>query len=402
MSSQSSRASSADDRPSARKTANDSPPKSTKPTPRQLPANVSDTSSPSASQRHDAPEVTSNTTAEGRRVSTSSPSISRGPSASRRSGVETDATSKSSGPTPRSRRASATDGIPSDQAPLTPEERGKWKSSEAENKRLVQKLAELNASLDKQLSKQGINVPSRIAVGSGASVASGVTPEVDKCRQRIEVLRKTNGEMQKALKEHNSVRGSGFDLRNKHSQLVKTLEHLRSENQSLENVNTNQSSRTAQEDKVQTEIQRMRSEHNDVQRESREAIRQLKELRESEMINLRMLLKQQDLINEKLRFIAEESAGQAKGSPADAAPTTGKYALPSSVKKKYDISELQLVLQSLINEEADIQKDISNLTTRTIKAKWKGVADRKGAELEDLKDELALLKEHAEAKKIAI
>ena len=344
------------------------------------------------------------------------------------------------------RVAAAADQSPTDstaKVPLTAEETAQWKALEQDNKRLVLQLADLNTALDKQLSRQGISVPSR---PGGAAAAAGLgkdalapSSEAARLKSRIDALRKANGEMHKALKEHSAVRGSSFDLKNKHTQLVKELEGLRSDNQSLENVYNNQSSKTSQEDKIERELAKMRAEHTEVQRESRDTARQLKELRETEMTNLRYLLKQQDLINEKLRFLAEEQATataavnaggtNALPSPAEVGvsddapnasaspqptpssperneygllvPTSGRYALPPSTKKPYDVATLQLILQSLTTEEADTMADINALVGRSHKARWRKVVDRRTQELEDLKDELRLLREHADAKRIA-
>lgn len=255
---------------------------------------------------------------------------------------------------------------------LTPEQQTTAKLVAKEHRELQNQLMELNRDLDDHLGHRGQGL-SRVQ----PIVKTNAQTQADKIAARNDELRRKNEDLARQLVVVDALAKTD-DLRQKYNLLSLQCENLRNENKSLENVYANQQVQIVVADKVENEMKRAKQEHNEELGKLKDAARQLKESRESEMDGCRQLQKQETRIDARLK-------------------------LQDDHDESASVQDLEKAVADRDEAIETIKEQILQLSkASTTKARNRSMNDKKAKELDDLRSEYELLKEKLEAAKISV
>jgi chromosome segregation ATPase len=198
--------------------------------------------------------------------------------------------------------------------------------------------------------------------------------EIDRLTTKLEQQRRVNEELQCQLSVAECVNRIE-ELKAKLSALGAQYDQLKDENISLENVYSNQSQKTSVADRVEADIKRTKEMHSEELRELKEMTRQLKDQREREMDEYRLLQKQQSKLEEKTKAVDVGNLTEA---------------------------ELQTKLEVKERRVEDLKQQIKDLSKTSIdKQRSRTAVYKQQREYEDLRSEAEILRERLEALHLA-
>lgn len=253
---------------------------------------------------------------------------------------------------------------------LTPEQVATARLLVEEHNELNAELLELNRSLDDHLSRRGQGL-SRVQ-----PLARPGNSQCDKLAAKNEQQRKVNDELARNLLVIDALAKTD-DLKQRLAVLTSQAELLRDENKSFENIYANQLLQTSLADKIENEMKKAKQDHHEEIVKLKDAIRQLKELRESDSEQVRGLQRAETKLELRLKLQADAVAS-----------TTSTSELEFALKKKEE--ELCMLKEKILS--------FSKLSTG--KAKARNLNDKKSREFDELRSEADLLREKLEALKI--
>jgi hypothetical protein len=250
---------------------------------------------------------------------------------------------------------------------LTPEQQAVAVQLLQENAEYQQQLLEVNNELDDHLAHRGQGL-ARVQPLTKSRSAAFV--EIDRLTAKLDQQRRTNEELLCQVSVAECV-SRIEELKAKLVALSFQHDQLKDENLSLENVYSNQCQQTSVADRVEADIKKTKGGHAEEVRELKELARQLKEQREREMDEYRLLQKQQSKLEEKIK---------------------------ASDVGSFTEAELQERLEAKEKRVEELKQQIKDLSKTSIdRQRNRSKTDRQQKEYEELRSEAEILRERLEA-----
>lgn len=254
---------------------------------------------------------------------------------------------------------------------LTPEQHAVALELLEENAGLQSQLLAVNNELDDHLARRGQGLARVQPLSKGRSATF---IEIDRLTAKLEEQRRVNEELVCQVSVAECVTQIE-EIRSKLAALALHYDELKDENLSLENVYANQSLQTTIADRVEADIRKTKGANAEEVQRLKELARQLKEQREREMEEYRLLQKQQCKLEEKLK-----------------ATDVGNYTEP----------ELQAKLEGKEKRVEELKQLIKDLSKSSIdRQRHRSKNDRHNKEYEELRSEAEILRERIEALHLA-
>jgi chromosome segregation ATPase len=236
------------------------------------------------------------------------------------------------------------------------------------NKELRAQLNDLNAQLDEMLTQRGEKI-SRVHRHQQFAV-KGENKEMDALMKEIETLRKENTELRQKV-YNTDVQSRISELLNLIREREKSIETLKEENRSLENVQKHQGKQLQELDKLESDMRDARAKHADDVRILKDRTRQMKQERDETERQAKI---QQTKLTQLQEKIKAANAIQIGANTVDQLQT-------AVTEKEKEMEILKYQIASLSE------------STEAEKAKSRAIARQAHKEAQELRDELQRLQE---------